>query len=79
MHCGAATNCGLDMLDEFSAVKIDHKKPETPPRPPHPPGASVAEDDVLSEDDFAKQLQAGMADLLGELENSVCEGHYHGD
>lgn len=26
---------------------------------------------ALSEEDFAQQLQAGMADLLGEMENSV--------
>lgn len=66
------------MLDEFSAVKVDDKKPE-PPRAAAQPsmaGPSEAEklpsmDDLLSDSDFAQQLQAGMADLLGDLDNSV--------
>jgi hypothetical protein len=33
------------------------------------PEPSVEED--LSEEEFAKQLQAGMADLLGQLDSSV--------
>jgi len=66
-----------EMLDEFSTVKIDAAKPEIPPGPaaapaPAPaPAVSTTEEEALSEDDFAKQLQAGMADLLGELENSA--------
>lgn len=45
-----------------------------------PAGASVQPEDptkpkgdgeVVSDDDFAKQLQAGMAELMGELESSV--------
>ena len=59
------------MLDDFSAVKIDAKKPEIPAGSPKPPAAGATEEPALSEDEFAKQLQAGMADLLGELENSV--------
>ncbi|KAK3942300.1 Pex19 protein family-domain-containing protein [Diplogelasinospora grovesii] len=64
-----------DFLDEFSAVKVDSKKPEVPSGPGRPdagsaPAKDAAPEDVLSDDDFAKQLQAGMADLLGELENS---------
>jgi peroxin-19 len=62
------------MLDDFSAVKIDAPKPEAPPGPgpaSPPAAASAAGEDALSEEDFAKQLQAGMADLLGELETSV--------
>ncbi|KAL2257461.1 hypothetical protein VTK26DRAFT_139 [Humicola hyalothermophila] len=55
-----------EMLDDFSAVKIDGKKSEIPSGST----ASGAPDQAFSEDDFAKQLQAGMADLLGELENS---------
>jgi peroxin-19 len=70
------------MLNEFSAVKVDSsKKPaEAPPQaepkpesksatpaPEAPPGL----EDAFSEEEFAKQLQAGMADLLGELEKSV--------
>lgn len=45
---------------------------------PAPDGAAAAaplepkvEEDPLSEDDFAKQLQAGMAELMGEIESSV--------
>ncbi|KAK4033971.1 Pex19 protein family-domain-containing protein [Parachaetomium inaequale] len=59
-----------EMLDDFSAVKIEAPKPEAPPPPASPPAAAAAGEDALSEDDFAKQLQAGMADLLGELETS---------
>jgi peroxin-19 len=58
-----------DVLDEFAATKIDTKAPAPAPsgpgRPTPPPSKSTVEDD-----DFAKQLQAGMADLLGELEAS---------
>lgn len=69
------------MLDEFSAVKVDTKKPEQPPAPaatgPARPATVENEaddktlEDMLSSDDFAKQLQAGMADLIGELEKNV--------
>ncbi|TQV93988.1 hypothetical protein V2A60_003861 [Cordyceps javanica] len=78
-----------DMLDEFSTVKLDAKKPTESPAVPSPapapapaavagaPGAEAgakAEGAVnpedLTEEDFAKQLQAGMANLLGELEKS---------
>ncbi|TQS33313.1 hypothetical protein Golomagni_06346 [Golovinomyces magnicellulatus] len=72
-----------DMLDEFSAVKLDQNKaaPSVPAAAPAAPAAATSEpskdaaappqpDANLSEEDFAKQLQAGMADLLGELENS---------
>lgn len=71
-----------DMLDDFSAVNIESKKPETTAAGPGRPSTTSApatkeksvsaEDDVLSDDDFAKQLQAGMAELMGEMENSVC-------
>ncbi|KAF6821935.1 Peroxisomal biogenesis factor 19 [Colletotrichum plurivorum] len=70
-----------DMLDDFSAVQVDSKKPEQAPAaaaagPGRP--ATVTEDaeedksleDMLASDDFAKQLQAGMADLIGELEKN---------
>ncbi|KAL0476100.1 Pex19 protein family domain-containing protein [Neurospora intermedia] len=60
-----------DMLDEFAAVDLQAKKPSGSARP-DAAGADGAkgEDDVLSEEEFAKQLQAGMADLLGDIENS---------
>lgn len=71
------------MLDEFSAVKIDPKKPEAEPSAApsaaKPPAASATEEPALSEDEFAQQLQAGMADLLGELESSVSGGSLHGE
>lgn len=72
------------MLDEFSAPpppssNIDGKKPEQhPPTAPAPKGkASGSEADQgrsstsEAEDEFAKRLEAGMAELLGELESSV--------
>ena len=67
------------MLDEFATVNIEPKQPELasgPGRPSAtpaaaPPGPSEpAADDVLGDDEFAKQLQAGMAELMGEIENS---------
>lgn len=70
-----------DMLDDFSAVKIESKQPDISAAGPGRPSTTSApvaekkpasaEDDVLSDDDFAKQLQAGMAELMGEMENSV--------
>lgn len=73
------------MLDDFKDVKLDSKKPVVadsaptdlpPPQSPSPPSADptatkAVEEDVLSDDDFAKQLQAGMAELMGEIESSV--------
>lgn len=74
------------MLDEFSSVKLD-AKPAAAPSNPSPPTASAAPkpepaptavpvpepsvEEDLSEEEFAKQLQAGMADLLGQLDSSV--------
>ncbi len=67
-----------DMLDEFSATKIDTNE-EAPtasgPGRPAAAAAAVPKDpfgiEGLTDDDFAKQLQAGMADLLGEMQNNV--------
>ncbi|CAG2010419.1 unnamed protein product [Fusarium graminearum] len=67
-----------DMLDEFSAVKIDQPKPveaaaaikPEAPKDTAPSGKQPEVEDAFSEEEFAKQLQAGMADLLGELEQS---------
>lgn len=71
-----------DMLDDFSSVRIDSKGPAVsaagPGRPPTAAApaptskdkSATAEGDVLSDDDFARQLQAGMAELMGEMENS---------
>lgn len=82
------------MLDDFSSVKINAKKPEeaaahvaapAAPADTAKSEASVAPavgptsghdlkpDESFSEEEFAKQLQSGMADLLGEFEKSVSE------
>ena len=59
------------MLDEFSPSKPEPKAPSQPSGPGRPQ-ASTTETaaEGLSDEDFAKQLQAGMADLLGELDSS---------
>ncbi|KAF5972782.1 peroxisomal biogenesis factor 19 [Fusarium coicis] len=68
-----------DMLEEFSAVKLDQTKPPGAAaagssKPEAPKGSASGKqpevEDAFSEDEFARQLQAGMADLLGELEQS---------
>jgi peroxin-19 len=60
------------MLDEFSATSIETKEQAPSTSGPGRPGAAtVVEDDGLTDDDFAKQLQAGMADLFGDLGNDV--------
>lgn len=81
------------MLDDFSAVKLDQTKAApsatgaATSAAPAPAASSEQSKDApvppqpdanLSEEDFAKQLQAGMADLLGELENSVRIGYNNG-
>ena len=56
------------MLDEFVPSKPEPKAPTGPGRPP---ASNIPDVDAgLSDEDFAKQLQAGMADLLGGLETS---------
>lgn len=73
------------MLDDFSTVKIEQAadKPSQPasagpaastPKSGDgaPKEAPATGEEPFSEEDFAKQLQSGMADLLGELEQSVC-------
>jgi peroxin-19 len=59
------------MLDEFSPSQPETKAPSHPSGPGRPlaPSTEPATEGI-SGDDFAKQLQAGMADLLGELETS---------
>ena len=62
------------MLDEFNPSVPEPKGPSVlsgPGRPQQPEAApAVTLEDGVTDDDFAKQLQAGMADLLGELESS---------
>jgi peroxin-19 len=73
------------MLNDFSAAKSNTTKVAQAAGPGRPSSSSEeptkAEvdktiEDILSDDDFAKQLQAGMADLLGELESSVSILHF---
>jgi len=66
------------MLEDFSALKTDSKKPDVPSGPGRPSSAAGAAEtteptleEVLSDDDFAKQLQEGMAEMLGGIENSA--------
>ncbi|KAK4680103.1 Peroxisome chaperone and import receptor [Podospora pseudoanserina] len=63
-----------DMLEEFNAVKLGppSKPPAAAPSlgPERPPASGDGGDLPLDEDEFARQLQAGMADLLGEIESS---------
>ncbi|KAF5717336.1 peroxisomal biogenesis factor 19 [Fusarium mundagurra] len=68
-----------DMLEEFSTVKLDQTKPPGAAaagssKPEAPKGSASGKqpevEHAFSEDEFARQLQAGMADLLGELEQS---------
>lgn len=55
------------MLDEFSATKLENKS-EAPKAPNSKPTAAATAAQPSDEgDDFARQLQAGMADLLGQL------------
>ncbi len=65
----------LDMLDDFSAMKLASKEPEAAPSGPGRPSVAVEDEpgleDELSEEDFAKHLQAGMADLLGGMDDEV--------
>ncbi|KAI9642797.1 Peroxisome chaperone and import receptor [Ciborinia camelliae] len=65
-----------DMLDEFNTAKPETKAPASttsnsgPGRPPVADDPLLGSGEGLSDDDFAKQLQAGMAELMGELETS---------
>jgi peroxin-19 len=56
------------MLDEFTPSKHEPTAPSGPGRPQEPIPSSIPEG--VSDDDFAKQLQAGMSELLGELDTS---------
>ena len=62
------------MLDEFSSTKVDTQKelpqPSGPGRPPADIRLPTASEDIPNEDEFAKELQAGMAGLLGNLEST---------
>lgn len=61
------------MLDEFSPSKTESKN--AAPISSRPPAATATDEfsDIndLSEEDFAKHLQVGMADLLGGIDTNV--------
>lgn len=60
------------MLDEFSATTLNTEAKPPPPSVPKPKEApAIEQSDAFSDEDFAKQLQAGMADLIGEFDKSV--------
>jgi peroxin-19 len=68
-----------DMLDEFATVKLeppkspaplDGSQPKSAAKPEGPAAPAPNDDEPFSEEEFAKQLQEGMASLLGELEKS---------
>lgn len=67
------------MLEDFNALKTESKKPDVPSGPGRPDIAAGANDEtstlkeptleeVMSDDEFAKQLQEGMAEMLGNIE-----------
>lgn len=58
-----------DMLDEFTPSKPEPKAPSISSGPGRPEGTTSTFEGI-SDDDFAAQLQSGMAELLGELETS---------
>jgi len=64
------------MLNDFSAVNINQSAAAAASTTAagsssQQASGAGAEEPVLSEEEFARQLQAGMAELLGELERSV--------
>jgi len=64
-----------DMLDEFSSSKTESKDAAPVASSPGRPRQATATDELsdlneLSEEDFAKHLQAGMADLLGGMDTN---------
>lgn len=91
VHAVAQTVYMIDLLDEFSAVNPDSEKSEGGPRELQGRSASAATgtaeakceegstQHVLSDNEFAKQLQAGMADLLGDIETTVSQGRRGSD
>ncbi|KAG9239599.1 Pex19 protein family-domain-containing protein [Amylocarpus encephaloides] len=58
-----------DMLDEFTPSKTEPKTTSKPTKPPLPTTGPPSTE-AVSDDELAKQLQAGMSQLLGELETS---------
>jgi len=70
------SNTATEMLDEFSSTKLDSPSTAAPasstsksskPTAAAPPSQAPSS---IDEDDFAKQLQVGMADMLRELESN---------
>lgn len=84
------TGSGLDMLEEFSAAKIESTQtddPSGPGRPASSAGAATAAttssepnpEDMLSDDDFAKKLQAEMAEMMGGIGDDVSPCWFYTD
>lgn len=66
----------LDMLDEFSPTKTESKAATTEAPKLEKSTAEGASDEMadlngMSEEDFAKHLQADMANLLGGMNSNV--------
>lgn len=61
------------MLDEFPTAKIDSEEGPLSSGPGRPEKVDLQKEGSApdEDDDFARQLQAGMKDLLGEIENTV--------
>ncbi|KAL2073164.1 hypothetical protein VTL71DRAFT_10488 [Oculimacula yallundae] len=57
-----------DMLDEFTPSKPEPPSTSKPTSVPSTASNPIA--DGISDEDFAKQLQAGMAELMGELDTN---------
>ena len=68
---GYCSNWCPDMLDEFSATKIDEKEDSPKASGPGRPDAQASsEAPVEATDDFGKQLQEQMAALMGEIDET---------
>ncbi|KAL1304844.1 hypothetical protein AAFC00_003769 [Neodothiora populina] len=60
-----------DMLDDFSTTTLKDTKPTNPaPATAAPPKPASAPQASTEDDDFAKELQAGMASLLGQFDQN---------
>jgi len=60
-----------DMLDEFNPSEPEPKAPAIPSGPGRPiPSVPDLAGEGIDDEEFAEQLQKGMAELLGELETS---------
>ena len=63
-----------DMLDDFSSVKIG-KQSAAATKPTLATHVPPADPDDLDDEEFQRQLQAGMAELMGDLDKNACPPH----